>query len=121
MKKIKNLDNVLKGQAQFIAQVVMTNFFLHVYAGNPDEFHLLLSQEVKDHYRFDEADNNAEHVWESIDEMCQDLMGGYKKFQIVQTGIYPVLGFAKAKKKGCYSAQVLDAFEQFVNPESWKI
>jgi hypothetical protein len=98
-KKIKGLSQVIKEQERFIEQVNLTLKFLKMYEGNPSDFKVMLGEDIIKHYRFDECWDNAEWVWESIDELTCDIVYKNKKFTFTANGIFSALHFGKATPK----------------------
>jgi hypothetical protein len=98
-KKIKGIEKVIKQQELFIEQVQMTLKFLKMYEGNPRDFEIMLSTDIKKHYRMDECWDNAEWMWESIDEMTCDIVYKNKKFKFKANGIFQSLHFANSTPK----------------------
>jgi hypothetical protein len=101
IRKVPGLDSVIESHKKFIEQTNLTLIFLQAYAGNPDSFKLLIGSDVWDHYRFEECfvANNAEWMWESIDEMTCDIVYGSKNFKVTGNGIFVTLHFSKTKNK----------------------
>jgi len=98
---------------------VMTSVFLNVFSGNPDEFHLLLGDEIIKEYKFDEAWKNPEWVWESIDEMTTDMAFGNKYFTIKGNGLFITLHFT-IKKKAMHLDDIIRHFSNYMG-EPWGI
>jgi hypothetical protein len=99
IRKVPGLSKVVQEQKRFIEQVNLSLIFLQAYEGNPDSFKLLIGDDVWEHYRFEECfvANNAEWMWESIDEMTCDIVYKNKNFTVTGNGIFVSLHFSKKK------------------------
>lgn len=120
----KSIDIVINEQIKFIEQVTLTLKFLKIYRGNPKDFSLLFSQEVKGLFKFDECQDNPEYIWETIDELTYEMIYGIiglgdKSFTIKQNGLFPVLHFSKKKNKNIVE-EINEQFEPFTHGK-WKI
>ncbi len=94
----KQIAEIRKSQNQFYNSVVLTSVFLNIFSGNPDEFQFLLSNEITERYKFEEAWENPEWVLESIDEMTSDMSFGNKYFTYTGNGLFITLQFTTKKK-----------------------
>jgi hypothetical protein len=101
IRKVPGLSRVVQEQKKFIEQVNLTLIFLQAYEGNPDEFKLLIGDDVWDYYKFEDCyvANNAEWMWESIDEMTCDIVYGNKNFKVTGNGLFVTLHFSKEKNR----------------------
>lgn len=115
-KKIAEID---KNHTQFHSSVVMTSVFFNVFSGNPDQFNLLLSDDIKKQYRFEESWANPEWVYESIDEMCCDMAFENKYFTYNGNGIFITLGFT-TKKKAMKLDDIIHGFTEYMR-EPWSL
>jgi len=94
----KQIAEIRQSQEQFYNSVVLTSVFLNIFSGNPDEFQFLLSNEIIERYQFEKAWENPEWVWESIDEMTNDMAFGNKYFTYTGNGLFITLQFTSKKK-----------------------
>lgn len=109
-----SIEEVLKSQADFCEQVMFTFMLLKIYAGNPSQFEHLLGDEVIKEYHYSN-DLDAEVVWEALEELSYDLCHDHKKFVIVESGIFPSLHFAKAKKKRHTLDDIVERFKIYTD------
>lgn len=114
------IKSIIKEQETFLTQVKLATLLLKSFAYNPESFEFLLGADVKEAYEFEKYKSNAEYIWETINEITCDIVYGPRKFNIVHTGIFPVLIFAKAKKKKATITQIFEAFEPY-SYEEWEI
>lgn len=114
-KKIAELREM---QEKFYNNVVLTSVFLNVMSGNPDEFQHLIGNDVIKHYDF--KFENPEWVAEAIDEMCNDVAFGEKKFVINHTGLFPYISFAKKRQKAATIDDIVHAMIPYMGAE-WSI
>lgn len=115
----KKIAEIRRSQEQFYNSVVMTSVFLNVFSGNPDDFHLLLGDEIIERYQFGKAWENPEWVWESIDEMTTDMAFGNKYFTVKGNGLFITLHFT-TKKKAMRLDDIIREFTRYMG-ESWEI
>ena len=115
-----HIKEVIKQQDLFSVQVILTNLLLKCYAGNQEDFELLLGDDVEKHYKYKDCNHNPEYIWETIDELTCDLVYGDKKFNITHNGLFPVLVFAKNKKKKVDAPKVIEAFTAYAQGK-WEI
>jgi hypothetical protein len=98
-KKIKGLKLVIKRQEKFITQVSLAHRFLKMYEGNPEDFKLILSKEIVEHYKFNISWENPDYMLDSLDELTCDIVHGHRHFKIKSTGFFQVLHFSKTRHK----------------------
>lgn len=91
------LDQIIKDQTKFLIEQSILTTMLLTYRNNVEQFDLLFTKEVIDYYKFDFT--NAEYVWESLSELCNDFINNEKNFAIKSCGIFESICFAKPKKK----------------------
>lgn len=115
----KQIAEIRKSQNQFYDSVVMTSVFLKIFGGNPDEFQFLLSNEIIERYKFEEAWENPEWVWESIDEMTCDMAFGNKYFTYKGNGLFITLHFT-TKKNAMKQDDIIRGFACYMG-EEWGI
>ena len=115
-----NIESIIKEQEAFLTQVELTTMFLKSFAYNTESFGFLLGEDVKEAYDYEKYKHNPEYIWETIDEITCDIVYGYRKFNVVHTGLFPVLVFAKAKKKKATITQIFAAFDVYSYKE-WEI
>jgi hypothetical protein len=121
IRKVPGLSKVIEQQKKFIEQVKLTLIFLQAYAGNPDDFKLLIGDDVWKHYRFEECynANNSEFMWECIDEMTCDIVYGNKNFKVTGNGLFVTLHFSKTKNKKF--KENLEYLKKYGSGEEWGI
>ncbi len=114
----KKIAEIREMQEKFYNNVVLTSVFLNVMSGNPDEFQFLIGGDVKEHYQF--KFENPEWVAEAIDEMCNDVAFGEKKFVINHNGLFPHINFAKKRQKAATIDDIVHAMVPYMGAE-WGI
>jgi hypothetical protein len=115
----KQIAEIRQSQEQFYNSVVLTSVFLNIFSGNPDEFQFLLSNEIIERYQFEKAWENPEWVWESIDEMTNDMAFGNKYFTYTGNGLFITLQFT-SKKKAMKIDDIIRGFSGYMGGE-WGI
>ena len=115
---MNQLDQIIKEQTNFLLEQTILLLMLRTYKNNTDEFYLLFSKEIREHYKFDFS--NDEYIWEALSELCNDFVNNEKQFCLSANGIFETLHFAKPKKKKLSVEQMSEHFYK-TSFEPWAI
>jgi hypothetical protein len=118
-KYMKKIAELRQGQEKFYNNVVMTSVFMNVFNGNPDDFKLLIGDDIIKKYQFDISWDNPEWVLESIDEMCNDMAFGSEYFTVKGNGLFRTLHLT-TKKKAMYLDDIILSFTDYMG-EPWEV
>ena len=118
-KYMKDIADIRHEQEKFYNNVVMTSVFMNVFNGNPDDFHLLIGNEIIEKYQFEKSWDNPEWVWESVDEMCSDMAFGVEHFTVVGNGLFRTLHLT-TKKKAMKLDDIIRSFVDYMG-EEWDV
>jgi hypothetical protein len=116
---MKDIADIRHEQEKFYNNVVMTSVFMNVFEGNPDDFHLLIGKEIIEKYQFEESWENPEWVWESVDEMCNDMAFGVEHFTVSGNGLFRTLHLT-TKKKAMKLDDIIRSFVDYMGGE-WDV
>ena len=87
------------------------------FSHNNEDFKFIISGKVWKFYNFDAGYEYHQFMWQSIENMFDDLLFQRKNFKIISNGLFQELHFSNKKNK-C----TLEEIEKFCSlPQGWAI
>ena len=121
MTKKDILVEIIKEQTNFVYSQAFVLMFLEVYQNNKKDFYLLIGDDILDYYAFPKEDDmNEEYLWESLAELCEDIVNKNKNFKLVGNGLFATLHFSGNKKKKSSEVEIFEYFVKF-SESPWEI